>query len=194
MRPKPLRDDVRMCGRDESGTPRVVSVHSGPVGGWLVVQVRIMRWNDHPLVLLLAWSLTWDVLIWFIKTYYEQLILFIAPILANIVVKKVVTTRIGPKTVIKRRFAWMFYDLYELLLSCVTGITKALVRFALVMVVTLFSLPRMDVSIFPAWLSLHFNSDGLPQAPNRLAPVRAPPVADHALLVLKCFTKRIAHF
>ena len=112
-----------------------------------------------PVVLLLAWSLTWDVLIWFIKTYYEQLILFIAPILVNIVVKKVVTKHIGPKTVIKRRFAWMFYDLYELLLSCVTGITKALVRFALVIVVTLFSLPRMDVSIFPAWLDYYIALD-----------------------------------
>ena len=30
-----------------------------------------------PVVLLLAWSLTWDVLIWFIKTYYEQLIIVV---------------------------------------------------------------------------------------------------------------------
>ena len=53
----------------------------------------------------------------------------------------------------------MLYDLYELLLSCVTGITKALVRFALVCGVTLFSLPRMDVSLFPAWLDYYVALD-----------------------------------
>ena len=56
MRSKPQRDDVRMCMRGESGTPRAVSVDSDPVGGWQVVQVRIMRRSDH-LLILLAWSL-----------------------------------------------------------------------------------------------------------------------------------------
>ena len=53
----------------------------------------------------------------------------------------------------------MFYDLYELLLACVTGLVKAFSRFVLVVLATLFSLPRMDVSIFPAWLDYYIALD-----------------------------------
>jgi len=120
------------------------------------VLISFVLW---PIVLLLAWELTWKVAIWILENYYRQIILLVVPILVNTVIKKIVTTTIGPKLVIKHRFGWMFYDLYELLLSCVTSITKALVRFCLVCGVTLFSLPRMDVSLFPAWLDYYIALD-----------------------------------
>jgi len=112
-----------------------------------------------PVIILLAWSLTWDVLIWFLENHYTWLIVFIMPIIVNSVLKFVFTRYIGPKQVIKHRMMWMFYDIYELMLSCLTGITKALVRFVLVIFSTLFSLPRMDVSIFPAWLDYYVALD-----------------------------------
>ena len=41
----------------------------------------------------------------------------------------------------------------------VAGLVKALVRFALVVLVTLFSLPRIDRSPFPAWLEMYLLLD-----------------------------------
>jgi len=120
------------------------------------VLVSLVLW---PVFLVLCWELTWQVILWILKNHIMEILILVIPILVNIVIKKIVTTIIGPKFVIKHRFGWMFYDLYELMLSCVTGITKALVRFALVCGVTLFSLPRMDVSLFPAWLDYYIALD-----------------------------------
>ena len=64
-----------------------------------------------------------DVLLWFLRTYYRWLILFIVPICINTIIKMVLTSYIGKKKVIRRRYLWMLYDLWELMLSCITGTT-----------------------------------------------------------------------
>ena len=43
------------------------------------------------------------------------------------------------------------WDAYQILLTVVTGVTKSIVRFILVLITVLFSLPKIDRSPFPAW-------------------------------------------
>ena len=59
----------------------------------------------------------------------------------------------------QKRFTWMMFDLFQLLVSCVTGIVKGLMRFVMVTVVNILSLPRMDISIFPAWVDYYLMLD-----------------------------------
>ena len=42
----------------------------------------------------------------------------------TLLIKKVVTTYVGPKDVIKKRYAWMAYEMYEMLLQMATGVVK----------------------------------------------------------------------
>ena len=57
------------------------------------------------------------------------------------------------------RYLWSVFDLYKILLQIVAGLVKALVRFILVILVALFSLPRLDRSPFPAWLEMYLLLD-----------------------------------
>jgi len=108
---------------------------------------------------ILLWKATQDLIKFIFEERLQQiLILTISPIV-NIIIKKAVLTYIGNKQVIKNRYAWMAFDIYSIFISCVTGIIKAIVRFVLAVVVLLFSLMRMDVSLFPAWVEYYLLLD-----------------------------------
>jgi hypothetical protein len=57
------------------------------------------------------------------------------------------------------RYAFMFYDLYETLMTCVAGLMRQVSRAVMTMLITLVSLPRLDVSPFPAWVEYYFLLD-----------------------------------
>ena len=111
------------------------------------------------IALIFTWNLTMDMLKWFIREKWRWLLVFLAPILINIVTNKLCKGVLGKLKTIKLRYAWMAYDMYQILLSSIAGLTKALVRFVLVVVIALVSLPRTDVSIFPAWVEVYLQLD-----------------------------------
>ena len=111
------------------------------------------------IALILGWNLTWHAIRYLISERYMWIIALIVPILINVIIKKVVTMHVGPKQVIQARFSWMFFDLFQMLISCVTGIAKGITRFVMVTVVNILSLPRMDISIFPAWVDYYIQID-----------------------------------
>ena len=108
---------------------------------------------------LFFWKATQDLIKYILETYWKQILVFAISPLANIVIKKVALIYIGNKQVIKNRYAFMAFDIYNIFMSCVTGIIKAIVRFVLAVVVLLFSLMRMDVSLFPAWVEYYLLLD-----------------------------------
>jgi hypothetical protein len=109
--------------------------------------------------LILGWKLTWDLIHYILREHWGYILgLAISPII-NIIIKKIVLIFIGNKMVIKRRYAWMAYDLFQIFTTCVTGIMTAIVRFILAVVSLIFSLPRTDISIFPAWLEYYLLLD-----------------------------------
>jgi hypothetical protein len=109
--------------------------------------------------LILGWKLTFDLTKYILREEWRLILgLAISPII-NIVVKKIVLIFIGNKMVIKQRYAWMAYDLFQIFTTCVTGFMTAIVRFILAVVSLLFSLPRTDISIFPAWLEYYLLLD-----------------------------------
>ena len=81
------------------------------------------------------------------------------PVVINALIKMISTKYIGGASTILRRFSWMFFDLFQMLLSCVTGVAKGIARFVMVTVVNVLSLPRMDISIFPAWVDYYVQID-----------------------------------
>ena len=74
------------------------------------------------LLIIVLWQLTWDVLLWFVKTNTNLLISIVVVIIFNAVLKKVVVGSAGPGVVIKKRFLWMGYELYELLTQVAAGV------------------------------------------------------------------------
>jgi len=105
-----------------------------------------------PPVVAIAWPLTWEILVWIIKNYYGLIIALAAPAVINIAITKGCVIFIGKAKVIQRRYAFMAFDAFRIFLTIIVGFTKGLVRFILVIVSTLISLPRMDRSPFPAWV------------------------------------------
>ena len=81
------------------------------------------------------------------------------PVVINALIKMISTKYIGGASTILSRFSWMFFDLFQMLLSCVTGVAKGIARFVMVTVVNVLSLPRMDISIFPAWVDYYVQID-----------------------------------
>jgi hypothetical protein len=112
-----------------------------------------------PICLILGWKLTWDVILYILRERLGWLLGFIISPLINIVVKKIVLIYIGNKMVIKNRYAWMAYDLFQIFTTCVTGVMTAVMRFVIATVTLVFSLPRTDVSIMPAWLEYYLLLD-----------------------------------
>ena len=65
---------------------------------------------------------------------------------------------INPTRVPYRR-PFMVYDVAESFVSMFTGITTALVRMILAIAMAVITLPRLDRSAFPAWVSRYLNLD-----------------------------------
>jgi len=111
------------------------------------------------IALILCWRLTYYVLGALILHHYTMIIALLVPVVINALVKLLGTQYVGSKSTIMRRFSWMFFDLFQMLLSCVIGVAKGIARFVMVTVVNVLSLPRMDVSIFPAWVDYYVQID-----------------------------------
>jgi len=110
-------------------------------------------------IVLFAWNLTWDLLLWWLRNNVSLLLAIIIPMLIDMLITKIFLMNVTTPKWIKNRYLWAAFDLYKILAQVVAGLVKALVRFALVVLVTLFSLPRIDRSPFPAWLEMYLLLD-----------------------------------
>ena len=93
-----------------------------------------------------------------LKENFYFLAILIPIVIDLIITKFFMKYMVTPKW-IKARFLWQAFDLYKILLQIVAGIVKSLVRFVLVLVTVLFSLPRLDRSPFPAWVEMYLLLD-----------------------------------
>ena len=57
------------------------------------------------------------------------------------------------------RRAYMVYDVVQAFLSMFTGLITALVRMILAIAMAVITLPRLDRSAMPAWVSRYLNLD-----------------------------------
>ena len=105
-----------------------------------------------------AWKLTQDLLLWYLQKNTWFLMILIPTAIDMVITKLFLRHVVTPKW-IKARFIWAAFDLYKILLQIVAGLVTALVRFVLVVITALFSLPRLDRSPFPAWLEVYLLLD-----------------------------------
>jgi len=108
---------------------------------------------------ILAWRLTWDVIIYVIVTYSQLILTLVAIAAINPIIKFVISNAAVHKISIKQRYIWAFFEIYELFVQVAIGITKSISRFVLVIIGVLFSLPRIDRSPFPAWIEYYLLLD-----------------------------------
>jgi len=111
------------------------------------------------ITVIFAWSLTWDVLLWFIRENRSTLIVLIIFAAINPIIKLIVTKIIVAKDHIVYRYCWAAFELYEILSQVVAGVAKSITRFVLVLVGVFISLPRIDRSPFPAWIEYYLLLD-----------------------------------
>lgn len=107
----------------------------------------------------MAWQLTWDVLLYVLRTNLTMILTLIAVAAVNPLIKIIVGKLAVHKKYIKMRFLWGVFELWELLTQVAAGIVKSIVRFVMVIVAVLFSLPRIDRSPFPAWIEYYLLLD-----------------------------------
>ena len=74
-------------------------------------------------------------------------------------IKLIATKIIVSKKYIIYRYCWAVFELWELLTQVAIGLGKSIVRFVLVIVSALLSLPRIDRSPFPAWIEYYLLLD-----------------------------------
>lgn len=113
-----------------------------------------------------ALLLTWPVIIKTVFSYWKVILTLLAPTLVQAVLLKriigyeVLTTATAPyRDRIIFRQGYMIYDCMELYLSIFTGITLAIVRVVLAMVLAILSLPRIDQTCYPAWIGRYIDLD-----------------------------------
>jgi hypothetical protein len=112
------------------------------------------------ITLVFAWSLTWDVLLYIVRTHSTTLIVMIVFAAINPIIKLIASQLIVSQKAILYRYGWAAFELYELLMQVAVGIVKSFTRFIMVMVAVFFSLPRIDRSPFPAWIEYYLASEG----------------------------------
>lgn len=112
-----------------------------------------------PIVLIFAWKLTWDVLIYVLASNLTSILILVAFALINPLIKLIATKIIVSKKYIIYRYCWAVFELWELLTQVAIGLGKSIVRFVLVIVSALLSLPRIDRSPFPAWIEYYLLLD-----------------------------------
>ena len=108
---------------------------------------------------------TWPLIIRTILENWRVIIAIIIPNLVNIVIKKVITMNVfttksppyGDRIVHRRMF--MLYDLSQAYLSMFTGIANAIVRMVTAVVLAVVSVPRMDRSAMPEWVTRYLSID-----------------------------------
>ena len=111
-----------------------------------------------PLVTILAWPVTYRLIWWVLTRYWGVIVGLVVTALLDILITKVGAIYIGGN-VVRRRYAYMLFDVYRVCVTIVVGLTKGIVRFVLVVVIALLSLPRMDRSPFPAWIEAYLLLD-----------------------------------
>ena len=112
-----------------------------------------------------ALAVCWPVIIRTIIEHYPVILAIVIPNLINAQLKKTLVYRIittssqpyGDRIVHRRWF--MLWDLYQAFLSMFTGIVNAIVRMATAVVLAVVSVPRMDRSAMPAWVSRYLSID-----------------------------------
>ena len=118
----------------------------------------VLTFTISSLTIIFAWKLTQDLLGHYI-VYNNYFLAILIPTVIDMLITKIFLKHVVTPKWIKSRYLWAAFDLYKILLQVVAGIVKALVRFALVIVTALFSLPRLDRSPFPAWLEVYLLLD-----------------------------------
>jgi len=105
------------------------------------------------LVTMLGFSLTrWFIghLLW---TWRAVLLVCSASWIIEALATLLAKRYLGPARTIERRYAWMFYDLLQLPAQMVVGLMTALMRVAVLAVLALVALPRLDASLYPQWIN-----------------------------------------
>jgi len=106
-----------------------------------------------------CWPTSWKALLWFIENYgVNPGLIYLATILAPIIIKMVAKIYFGKKW-LKKRYFFMAFELYEILIRIAASIVTAAVRAILAFCLAVVSLPRMDRSPFPAWVEAYLLLD-----------------------------------
>lgn len=115
------------------------------------------------IIALAAFPLIWHVPRDLVFANWLLIVNLIWPALVNVVIKKVwgysLATSASPYDHVKRRRCFNAYDLFQSFMQMYTGIVTALVRFILVVVIGLLTLPRLDRSPMPAWVERYLLLD-----------------------------------
>ena len=114
-----------------------------------------------PIFTIVSWQVTRELLWHLVKNNVNMIIsLALAPVI-NVVIKLVAKKFIydAKNKSIKNKLAFMAFDLVQLMTYLVAGITAALVRFVLVVVISMFSLTRVTKSPMPNWMETYLLLD-----------------------------------
>jgi hypothetical protein len=110
--------------------------------------------------LVLVWSASRDALrLTFLYFWPSPLLQIMLCVLIPVLMKLTLKKFFGPNQVIKMRYFYMAFDLFEVLIRIAAGVVTAIVRFLLVMLGVALSLPRLDRSPFPAWMEAYLLLD-----------------------------------
>ena len=101
---------------------------------------------------LFTWNLTQTLIHWLLVGYSASIITYAVSYLVNYAIIYFAAEYMVPSgTYIRRRYSWMVFDFFQVAIQMVTGLTTAILRLILAIVVLLLALPRMDRSLCPAW-------------------------------------------
>ena len=114
--------------------------------------------------LILLWSVTQAAIGYVLYTYRTSLAVFVFSYVGNYLVTYLAAFYIGYSRVIRRRYAWMAYDFFQLFSQSVAGMTTAIIRALLALCAFLISIPRHDRSADPEWVDNIYMFDSLAKA------------------------------
>jgi hypothetical protein len=108
-----------------------------------------------PLTIVLSWSVTWEAIKYVFGNTEWLVVLVIVPLVQLVIKFWAKRVFFQGRHNLRFRYSFSVYELYEILMTCVAGIMRSILRMLTVMVVSLLSLPRIDRSPFPAWVEYY---------------------------------------
>jgi hypothetical protein len=112
-----------------------------------------------PVLLVLSWSVTWEYIKYVLGNETMLVILVIIPLVHFLIKFGFRHIVFADRHTIRYRYLFMAYDMYEVLMTCVAGIMRSVLRMVMVIFGSLLTLPRIDRSPFPSWLEYYFLLD-----------------------------------
>jgi len=112
-----------------------------------------------PICIILSWSVIQEYIAYVFGSAVLIIILFAVPFLQICIKYLARRLLFKDRHTLKYRYLFMFYDMYELIMTCVAGIMRNVVRMITVGFIALLSLPRIDRSPFPQWVEYYLLLD-----------------------------------